>query len=109
MMNVYEMRNRFELKECNMAISREDFEKFFNKTKESVCFTFNGWDGKSYDGETCNAKVYKTDVNGFENVRFVKVGKALCFIDEEHDALEKATGEYHKAAEWLVDVLRANK
>lgn len=47
MMNVYEMRNRFELKECNMAISREDFEKFFNKTEESVCFTFNGWDGKA--------------------------------------------------------------
>lgn len=38
----------------------------------------------------------------------MKVGKALCYIDEDSSILEKATGEYHKEAEWLVDVLRSN-
>ena len=75
---------------------------------ESVRFTFNGWDGKSYDGESRSAKVYRTSLPGYENTRFVKVGKALCYIDEDSSILEKATGEYHKEAEWLVDVLRSN-
>ena len=36
----------------------------------------------------------------------MKIGRALCYIDEDSSILEKATGEYHKEAEWLVDVLR---
>lgn len=108
MMNIYQMRNSFSLKEHNTAITREDFERSFTRTRESVRFTFNGWDGKSYDGESRSAKVYRTSLPGYENTRFVKVGKALCYIDEDSSILEKATGEYHKEAEWLVDVLRSN-
>lgn len=107
MTNIYQMRNRFELKEANTAITRADFEAHFTKTAESVRFTFNGWDGKSYDGESRSARVYRTDIPGYEDARFVKVGKHLCYIDEDSSVLEKATGEYHKEAEWLVEVLRA--
>ena len=53
MMNIYQMRNSFSLKEHNTAITREDFEGSFTKTRESVRFTFNGWDGKSYDPSIC--------------------------------------------------------
>lgn len=106
-MNAYEMRNHLELRNYNTTITREAFEQLFTKTKESICFTFNGWDGKSYDGESRNAKVYRTSIPGYENTRLIKVGKSLCYIDEESSILEKATGEYHKEAEWLVDVERA--
>ena len=108
MMNIYQMRNSFSLKEHNTAITREESEGSCPRTRESVRFTFNGWDGKSYDGESRSAKVYRTSLPGYENTRFVKVGKALCYIDEDSSILEKATGEYHKEAEWLVDVLRSN-
>lgn len=107
MTNIYRMRNSFSLREYNTAITRADFEAHFTKTAESVRFTFNGWDGKSYDGECRGAKVYRTDIPVYEDARFVKVGKHLCYIDEDSSILEKATGEYHKEAEWLVDVLRA--
>ena len=107
MTNAYELRNHFFLEDYNTAITREDFESFFTKTKEKVTFTFGGWDGKSYDGESRNAKVYRTDLEGYEDARFVKVGKHLHYIDEDSSVLEKATGEYHKEAEWLVDVLKA--
>ena len=53
MKNIYQMRNEFSLREYNTAITRADFEAHFTKTKERIEFTFNGWDGKSYDGETC--------------------------------------------------------
>ena len=108
MRNIYEMRNEFTLREYNTAITRADFEAYFIKTKERIRFTFNGWDGKSYDGESRSARVYRTNIPGYEDARFIKVGKALCYIDEDSSILEKATGEYHKEAEWLVDVLRSN-
>ena len=107
MTNAYELRNHFFLEDYNTAITREDFESFFTKTKEKVTFTFGGWDGKSYDGESRSARVYRTDLEGYEDARFVKVGKHLHYIDEDSSVLEKATGEYHKEAEWLVDVLKA--
>ena len=107
MTNAYELRNHFFLEDYNTAITREDFESFFTKTKEKVTFTFGGWDGKSYDGESRKATVYRTDIEGYEDVRFVKVGKHLHYIDEDSSVLEKATGEYHKEASWLVDVLKA--
>lgn len=106
MKNLYQMRRAFSLREYNTAITRADFEAHFTKTRESVRFTFNGWDGKSYDGESRIAKVYRTDLEGYEDARFIKVGKHLHYIDEDGSVLEKATGEYHKEAEWLVDVLK---
>ena len=109
MTGIYQMRETFELKEYNTAITRADFEAHFTKTAESVQFTFNGWDGKSYDGESRKARVYRTSIKGYENARFIKVGKALCYIGEESLILEKATGESHPEAEWLVDVLKAAK
>jgi hypothetical protein len=83
MMNAYTMRNLMELGNYNTSITREAFEAHFTKTKESVRFTFNGWDGKSYDGESRNAKVIRTDYPGYEEVRLIKVGNHLCYIDEE--------------------------
>ena len=107
MRNIYEMRNEFTLREYNTAITRPDFEANFIKTKERMRFTFNGWDGKSYDGESRSACVYRTCIKGYEKARFIKVGKGLHYIDEDRSILEKATGEYHKEASWLIDVLRA--
>lgn len=106
MKNIYQMRNAFELHEYNTAIRRADFEAHFRKTAEKITFTFHGWDGKSYDGESRNASVYRTDIPGYEDARFIKVGKGLHYIEEDNDVLEKATGEYHKSASWLVNVLR---
>ena len=107
--NVYTMRNEFTLLEYNTAITREEFEKHFTRTREKVRFTFNGWDGASYRGESRNASVYRADIEGFEDVRFVKVGKGLHYIDEERMVLEQETGENHPEAEWLVNVLKADK
>ena len=107
MTNTYALRNHFFLEDYNTAILREDFERFFTKTKEKVTFTFNGWDGKSYDGESRRASVYRTSIPGFESVRLVKVGKGLHYIDEDSTVVEKATGESHPEASWLVDVKKA--
>ncbi len=107
MTNTYELRYKFFLEDYNTAITREDFERNFTKTKEKVTFTFQGWDGKSYDGESRTASVYRTNVKGFEEARFIKVGKGLHYIIEDSAVLEKATGEYHQTVNWLVDVKRA--
>ena len=107
MKNAYELRNHFFLEDYNTAITREVFDRFFTKQKEKVTFTFNGWDGKSYDGESRRATVYRTSIKGFEDVRLVKVGKGLHYIDEDNLVVEKATGQAHPEAEWLVDVKRA--
>ena len=109
MTNAYAMRNLMELGNYNTSITREAFEAHFTKTKESIRFTFNGWDGKSYDGESRSAGVYRTDIEGYGDAKFIKVGKHLCYIDEESLVLEKATGEKHPEAEWLVEVLRAKE
>ena len=47
MTNAYTMRNLMELRNYNTSITREDFETHFTKTKESIRFTFNGWDGNN--------------------------------------------------------------
>ena len=107
MKNLYTLRNEFILRNYNTAITRADFEAHFTKTKECIEFTFNGWDGKSYNGESRRAYIYRTDIPGYEEARFIKVGKSLHYIDEESRVLEKATGIFHKEAEWLVDVERA--
>lgn len=107
MANAYALREEFELHEYKTAITREAFEESFKKTAENIRFTFNGWDGKSYDGESRKARVYRTNIKGYEGFKFIKVGKHLCYIDEENLIVERATGEKHPEAEWLVDVLKA--
>ena len=107
MTNAYTMRNELNLRNYNTSITREDFEAHFTKTKESIRFTFNGWDGKSYDGESRIGRVYRTNHPGYEEVRLIKVGKHLCYIDEDRMITEKATGEHHPEASWLVEVERA--
>lgn len=109
MKNIYALRNHFELHNYNTAITRADFEDHFKITKEKVTFTFGGWDGKSYDGESRTARVYRTDIEGYEDARFIKVGKGLHYINEGRQILEKATGKTNPSAEWLVDVLRNTK
>ena len=109
MKNIYSLRKEFNLREYNTAITREDFEQHFTKTREKVRFTFHGWDGKSYDGESRSASVYRTDIEGYEDARFIKVGKGLHYIDEDSLVVEKATGEKHPEAEWLVDILSMKK
>ena len=106
-MNPYAMRNSMNLLDYNTAISREDFENLFFKTVEHITFTFNGWDGKSYNGESRTACVYRTTMEGYEGVRFIKVGKHLHYIDEDSSVTEKTTGIAHKEAEWLIDIKRA--
>lgn len=105
-MNAYALRNSFNLKEWGTEITRDDFEANFKTTNEKVTFTFNGWDGKSYDGESRTARVIRSLIDGYEEVRFIKVGRHLCYIDEESLVTEKATGEKHPEAEWLVEVQR---
>ena len=107
MTNAYTLRNHFTLGNYNTTITRSEFEARFNKTRETVTFTFGGWDGKSYDGESRRARVLRTNVPGYESIRFIKVGKHLHYIDEESLRIEKATGETHPEASWLVDVDRA--
>lgn len=107
MTNAYTMRNELNLRNFDTSITREDFEAHFTKTNESIRFTFNGWDGKSYDCESRTARVIRTNLPGYEEVKLIKVGKHLCYIDEERIITEKATGENHPEAEWLVEVERA--
>lgn len=105
-MNAYELRNEFKRYINSTAITREDFEAHFHPTKDKVVFTFQGWDGKSYDGETRRATVYRTDVKGYEGIRFVKVGKGIHYIEEDELVMERATGKSHPRASWLIDVMR---
>ena len=71
MKNIYRLRNDLNLIDYNTAITREDFEAHFTKTREKVRYTFNGWDGKSYDGESRNASVYRTDFACYEDARYI--------------------------------------
>ena len=107
MTNAYTLRNHFTLGNYNTTITRSEFEARFTKTREKVTFTFGGWDGESYDGESRTASVYRTNVPGYESIRFIKVGKHLHYILEDCLKVEKATGEAHPEASWLVDVERA--
>jgi hypothetical protein len=99
-------REQFELID-RIAINRTTFEAHFTKTKERIEFSFNGWDGKSYNGETRCAYIYRTDIPGYEDARFIKIGKGVHYVEEDEDVLEKATGLTHKGVGWLVDVLPA--
>ena len=107
MTNAYSLREHFTLGNYNTTITRAEFESSFTKTKESVTFTFMGWDGKSYDGESRKARVLRSNIPGYEDVCFIKVGKSLHYILEDELRLEKATGAMNPEASWLVDVERA--
>ena len=107
MTSAYTLRNHFTLRNYNTTITRAEFEVHFTKTSATVTFTFGGWDGKSYDGESRRARVLRTDIPGYESIRFIKVGKHLHYIMEDEMRIEKATGEAHPEASWLVDVERA--
>jgi len=107
MKSIYELRNSFILGDYNTSISREDFERAFTRTKESITFTFNGWDGKSYHGESRKARVIRCSLPGYEDGIFVKVGKALHWIDTDSMVTEEATGEEHPEADWVIDIRRA--
>ena len=109
-MKNYELRHSFNLiGENRTAISRADFEASFTKTDESIEFTFGGWDGKSYDGETRLATVYHSSVTGWSGLRFVKVGKGIHYVIEDSSVLEIATGECHKTVGWVADVMRKER
>jgi hypothetical protein len=88
-------------------INKSDFEMLFTRTKESVKFSFNGWDGKSYNGECRTAKILRVNFKGYENCRFIKVGNGIHMINENDMVLEKATGEYHNSCNWAINVARA--
>ena len=63
MKNAYELRAHFgTIGDWNTSISRKDFEQLFHKTAEKVTFTFGGWDGKSYDGESHPSANWLVDV-----------------------------------------------
>lgn len=106
MKNPWTMREHLFLID-RIAITRADFEAHFFKTKERIEFSFNGWDGKSYDGETRRAYIYRTNISGYEDTRFIKVGKGVHYVEEDCEVLEKATGLMHTGVSWLVDVLPA--
>ena len=108
MKNAYEIRKHFgTIGDYNTSIARDEFEQLFHKTEEKVAFTIGGWDGKSYDGESRTSRVYRTSYPGFEEIRFIKVGKHLHNIDEDDFRIEKATGESHPTASWVIDVRKA--
>ena len=47
MTNAYTLRNHFTLGNYNTTITRSEFEARFTKTRETVTFTFGGWDGNN--------------------------------------------------------------
>ncbi len=105
MKNAWNIRNEFKLID-RIAITRETFDGAFTKTKERIEFTFNGWDGKSYEGQTRFAYIYRSNLAGFEDCKFIKVGKGVHYIDEEHLVVNQQTGEVNPTASWVVDVLK---
>lgn len=99
----WEFKENFKLIDV-ITMSRVDFDTAFIKTRERIEFTFNGWDGKSYDGESRIGYIYRCNIPGYENFKFIKVGKSVHFIDENRQILNKYTGETHPEANWVIDV-----
>ena len=105
MKSIYEgIREHLWTVNHNCDITKEDYEDLFRKTNERIEFTFHGWDGKSYDGEARTARVIRTNIKGYEDVRFIKVGKGLHYVLEDTAVPEKATGLTHKTVSWLVNI-----
>lgn len=101
------LRSCFILGDFNTSISREAFEKHFTRTSEKVTFTFNGWDGKSYEGETRTASIYRVDIDAFADLRFIKVGKSIHCINDNYQKVEMAIGIAHPTTDWVIDVRKA--
>ena len=112
MTGIYQMRETFELKEYNTAITRADFEAHFTKTAESVQFTFNGWDGKSYDGESRKARVYRTSIKGYEKEETIEnlqeLIETVCQIDYLGAEQERLEQELRIIAENLANLIQKN-
>lgn len=74
-----------------MATFRNDI---FEKTNKITTITFSGWDGKSYNGETCNLRVYTHPNN--PGKQFVRTERS------EHGnrirVYHVLTGESHKVS-----------
>lgn len=87
-------------------------EKYgFVKTSEKVEVTFNGWDGKSYNGETRKMNVWTSKthpdkkfvyarVGGFESIQGGKYKVDAVFEITENMVVEKATGIAHAEVEY---------
>ncbi|MBQ3268352.1 MAG: hypothetical protein IJH09_00365 [Clostridia bacterium] len=93
-------------RDWDIEISRADFDALFTKTDERITFTFHGWDGKSYDGESRTARVLRTSLPCYEDCAFIKVGKGVHMIDTEDQVVEKATGLSHPTCDWVTNVGR---
>ena len=63
-MNFKEIRAQLVTFNYGTEITKADFERHFTKTDERITFTFNGWDGKSYDGETRTARILHANLAG---------------------------------------------
>lgn len=79
----------------------------FVKTNEKVEITFNGWDGKSYDGETRKMNVWTCD--NLPGKKFVYVRKTFdrtkadCFmIVTDNMVVEKTTGIAHPEVDYYI-------
>lgn len=83
----------------------------FTKTKERIEVTFNGWDGKSYDGETERMFVWthpkmpgKKFVNkrkgGFERIDGTHYSIDAFFVVTDNMVVEKATGVAHPEVDY---------
>lgn len=106
MNKAYTIREHFKLLD-RTAITRESFEQIFHRTQERIQFTLHGWDGpKSRNGETRFGYVYRANVPGFEDCRYIRYGKELLYIDDDRLVENKATGEYSPTARWIVDIRR---
>ena len=106
-MTITEFRQIFYLTDFNTTISKGDFELYFYRTKDTVDFTFDGWDGKSYNGESRRARVWMCNCESFKTGRFVKVGKGFHLLLDDELVEEKATGKKHQTTYWVFNVARA--
>lgn len=70
------------------------------KTSEKITFTFGGWDGKSYNGETRTSEVYVCDMLPgkkfikFYSRRFREYTYHLVHEDELHPITKVPTVSY---------------
>ena len=88
-------------------------EKFgFVKTSEKAEVTFNGWDGRSYNGETRKMNVWTCQTHpgkkfvymrkgGFESIQNGKYKVDAVFEITENMVVEKATGIAHPEVEYF--------
>ncbi len=85
-------------------IPKQAYEDHFRRTRTDITFTFAG-----HGGESKTSKIIRTDLPGFEDLKFVKVGRALYCIDEEDTVNDPETGEKVPTAKWIADVQRQKK